>query len=125
MDATAVYNFKPVVQGTDWERTLEFKTNGVANDLTGWDAKMTVRDQPHSGGTEILPLTTTPNAQGSVLTISASTGLVSIRAVDVDTDLWVNPEYYYDLKLISPSSDGSKEFVPMTGAIPVIPKVTL
>ena len=77
MENTVEYNFRPMVQGTDWERTLEFKTNGVADDLTGWDARMTFRDEPHSGGNIIIDLTTTPTAQGSVITISASTGHVS------------------------------------------------
>ena len=124
MENTVEYNFRPMVQGTDWERTIEFKTNGSADDLTGWDARMTFRDEPHEGGNIITDLTTTPNAHGSVITIAASTGLVTPAITDVDSDDFTLDKLYYDLKMISPSSDGSKEHVPMRGYLPIIRKVT-
>lgn len=124
MENTVEYNFRPMKQGTDWSRTLEFKTNGVADDLTGWDARMTFRDAPHVAGNVIIDLTTTPTAQGSVITISASTGLVTPFIADVDSDAFELDKIYYDLKMTSPSSDGSLEYVPLFGYLPIIPKVT-
>ena len=125
MESTGYYNFQPTVQGTDWERTLEFKTNGVADDLTSWDAKATFRDKPNLGGAIVIDLTTTPNAQGSCLVISASTGLVTFRIVDVDSDGFGQDVLYWDLKMIGPPADGSKESVPIRGTLPIIRKITV
>ena len=125
MESTAYYDFEPMVQGTDWERTLEFKTNGVADDLTDWDAHATFRDKPNIGGAIVIDLTTTPNAQGSVIVISASTGLVTFRIVDVDSDSFAQDVLYWDLKMTGPPADGSKESVPIRGTLPVIRKITV
>jgi hypothetical protein len=125
LENTVTYNFRPMVQGTDWERTLEFKTNGTADDLTGWDAKMTFRDEPHAGGAIVIDLSTTPTAQSSVITITASSGLVTPFISDVDSDGFTQDLLYYDLKMISPSSDGSKEYVPLRGTLPILRKITL
>jgi len=125
MESTAYYDFKPMVQGTDWERTLEFKTNDVADNLTDWDAKATFRDKPNLGGAIIIALTTTPNAQGSVIVISASTGLVTFRIVDVDSDAFAQDILYWDLKMIGPAAGGSKESVPIRGTLPIIRQITV
>lgn len=125
MDVSIEYNFRPFKQGTDWERSLEFKTSGVAKDLTGWVAKMTIRTEPHSGGVSILAIdSVTPTANGSTIVISAASGIITLKITDVDSDAFTWETAYYDLKMISPVADGSKEYVPIYGKLTVIPKVT-
>lgn len=128
MEGTIEYDFKPFKQGIDWSRTIEFKTSGVADDLTGYKAAMTIRSEPHKGGTEYLTITsssdlgTTPTAGGSSIGITAATGLVTLNITDTDTDAFTWKTGYYDLKIIDASNN---EHVPMYGKITVIPKITL
>lgn len=125
MDSTIEYNWQPFVQGTDWSRTLVFTVAGAVVPLTDYTAKMSIRDEPHSGGNLIIDLSTTVNANGSVITITGASGWVTLTLTDVDTDLLTREVYYYDLKLTSPVADGSKEIVPIHGKMSIIPKVTV
>jgi len=118
---TAVYNWNPFKQGTDWSRSVTFKTNGVEDTLTGWTAKFTVRDEDNTGGALILDISTTVNANGSIITITG--GVVTITLSDVDTDLLIFNTYYYDLKLISTAGTGSKEDTPLTGTLTILRNV--
>lgn len=123
-ESTIRYDFKPFKQGADWERTLEFKTAGVANDLTGYKAYMTIRDEPHVGGNQLLGIcSTAATANGSVITITGSLGLVTLFMSDTDTDSFNWTKGYYDLKLVGPTP-GFRETVPIYGEITVIPHIT-
>ena len=122
-DTTARYDFKPFKQGVDWTRVIEFKTAGVATPLTDYHARMTIRDEPSISGAELLSINdVTHTANGSLITIVAATGLVSLFISDEDTDSFTWTKAYYDLKLIDASA---KESVPLYGELRVIPKVTV
>lgn len=128
MEGTIEYDWKPFVQGIDWSRTIEFKTSGVVDDLTGYKAAMTIRSEPHKGGTEYLTVTsssdlgTTPTAGGSSIGFTDLLGLLTINITDTDTDAFTWKTGYYDLKIID---NAGKEHVPMYGKMTVIPKITL
>lgn len=122
VDVSSRYDWKPFVQGTDWARTLAFSTGGVATPLTSYHAAMVIRDQPSVSGNILLSIDdVTPTANGSVITINAASGLVTITITDLDTDNFTWMEAYYDLKLTDASS---KESVPIYGKLTVIPKIT-
>lgn len=124
-DTTVRYDFKPFKQGADWTRTLEFKSNESAVDLSGYTAKMTIRDKPTVNGAELLTIqTTTPTTNGSVITMDGVNGLITLSITDDDTDGFNWTKAYYDLKLISGDSDAI-ESVPIYGELTVIPKVTV
>jgi len=132
MDVSVRYNFSPFVQGTDWNRTLVFTTAGVAFPLTGYKAIMTIRDEPHSGGNELLTLASDPsdnsdNNIDSSITITEALGAITLNISDEDSDLfiWKNNKAFYDIKLIAPESGGSGKYVPVYGEMEIIPKVTL
>jgi len=132
MDVSVRYNFKPFVQGADWNRTLVFTTGGVAVPLTGYRAIMTIRDEPHSGGTELLTLASasSDNSAGNLdssITITEAEGILTLKISDEDSDLfiWKNNKAYYDVKLYEPASDGGEVHVPVYGDLEIIPKVTL
>lgn len=102
--------------GATFERTLTYKLNGAAVNLTGWTARMQVR-QRHIADTALLDLTT---ANGGI-TLGGAAGTISLLATDTQTGALPEGVWRYDLELI----DGSGKVKRLVeGSFTVTPQVT-
>jgi hypothetical protein len=74
-------------------------TTGQAFDLTGWTAKMQIRNRPLPDGT-LRATFTTDDA------LTTGTDGVSLNLEDTDTAGWTWPQGVYDIHLWNPSNEG-------------------
>ena len=116
-----------ISQGADWSPaaneelsvTEPWLSNGAVVDLTGWTGLLEVRTAP----TDVAPwlkVTSTPNANGSVVTTNTTAGTVSMILGHVDTALLpanLGP-LTYRLQVTSPAG---VERILQSGRIFVIP----
>jgi len=85
-------------QGASFDYTLTWKTSGAPVDLTGYSARMQVRDS-YDAGSAIVSLT---NGTGITLGGTAGTILVALTSVQTAAlDGTSNVQYIYDLELQS------------------------
>jgi len=111
--AAKTYNMS-IDQGETYIRTITWKQNGSLVDLTGYTARMKVKDT--YGGTTYLTLT-----DASGITLGGTAGTIVIKITDAQTSGLVAQDYVYDLELVSGSGDVSKL---IKGVITVNPEVT-
>lgn len=114
MSIVGTHNFE-ILQGETWTRTLTWKVDGTAVDLTGYTARMQVRQKVTSADT-LLSLT---SASGITLGGSAGTITLSVSAVDTAAMTW--REGVYDLELVSGGGEVTRL---IEGRITVSPEVT-
>lgn len=104
-----------ILQGATFSAIFTVKTGaGVAWDLTGWTARMTIRDA--KGGTSLLSLTTA----NSRITLGGAAGTVTLTISATDTAAITWTRGVYDLELVN----GSTVYRILEGVITVNEEVT-
>lgn len=73
--------------------------SGADIDLTGWTAKMQIRNRPLPDGIERATFTTSDN-------LSVGDGFVELTLEETDTAGWTWPQGVYDIHLWDPSDQG-------------------
>ena len=102
-------------QGSTFRRTLEYTIDDTPIDLTGYSARLQVRQEYYSEN-PLLDL-----ASGSGIYISGSAGVIEIY-VDNNTTSNLPPgSHVYDLELINPSNEEDRL---IEGSWIVTPEVT-
>lgn len=126
MAAPARYTFR-VYQGQTWEEPLLLKNaDGTAMNLTGYEARMHVREDIADAATVLelnggnSRLVVTAAAAGEI-TISVSAGDMAELPLAFDTQTWV-----YDLEIFLPAVglDPEKVYRVLEGSIIAYPEVT-
>lgn len=106
-----------IMQGATRTLTITVQhNNGTAFDLTGYTAKLQIRDKP--GGTVISELTSSPAAG---LTINAAAGEIVPLWTAAQTAAFVFEKAVYDLPITSATGTVT---VLMRGEVPLIMAVT-
>lgn len=85
-------------QGANFDYTLTWQTGGTAVNLSGYSARMQVRDS-YDAGTAIVSLTS-----GTGITLGGTAGSISLELSATQTaalDGTPNSQYIYDLELVS------------------------
>lgn len=96
------YNFT-IEQNAQFLRVLTYKDpTGALVNLTGYTAKMQIKTS--SNPIPLLTLTTTPDAQGNVITLGGAAGTITITINVVTLAAFTFSEARYDLLLTNPSS---------------------
>lgn len=97
MQAPGVLNLD-CYQGATFDYTLTWKSAGVPVNLTGYTARMQVRES-YDAGTAILALT-----NGTGITLGGTAGTIALTAAATATaalDGTPHKQYIYDLELVS------------------------
>ena len=107
-------------QGASWDYTLTWQTGGVPVNLTGYNARMQVRES-HASSTAVLSL-----VAGTGITLGGTAGTIILEATAVQTAaISAQPpgpqQYVYDLELVSPASIVTRL---VEGRVLVYPEVT-
>ena len=87
-------------QGSTFKRTLLYTIDNVPVDLSGYSARLQVREAYYSAD-PLLSLATS----GSGITISGSSGSISLYVSSTATDSLPAGTHVYDLELINPSAE--------------------
>jgi hypothetical protein len=85
-------------QGANFDYRLTWQTNGTAVNLTGYNARMQVRDS-YDAGTAIVSLTA-----GTGITLGGTAGTIDLALSATATaalDGTPNTQFVYDLELVS------------------------
>ena len=85
-------------QGANFDYTLTWQTGGTAVNLTGYSARMQVRDS-YDGGTAIVSL-----SNGTGITLGGTAGTIDLALSATATaalDGTPNTQFVYDLELVS------------------------
>lgn len=85
-------------QGTTFSKQLTYSIEGVPVNLTGYTAKMQVREK-HSSQNVIISMTT----ENDGIVLGGSLGTIDLFIDSEDTSSFIAKEYVYDLELISSS----------------------
>lgn len=105
-------------QGATWTLAFRVRDDGTTQNLTGWQARMQVRET-HASATTLLSLTSTPAAG---ITIDAALGKVTLEANAATTAALPAPlAAVYDVELVSPA--GKVDRV-LEGVARITPEVT-
>jgi hypothetical protein len=102
-------------QGSTFTRRLIYKINDEVVNLTGYTARMQIREN-HSSSAYILELTV-----GSGITITGATGQVSITITAGATATIPSGTYVYDIELVAPNTTVQRL---LEGKFVVTPEVT-
>lgn len=102
-------------QGSTFIKQLTYAIDGVPVNLTGYTAKMQVRES-HASPVVIVDLTT----ENSGITLGGSLGTITLTISAAVTEALVSKEYVYDLELIS----GANVYRLVEGKFLVTPEVT-
>lgn len=94
-------------QGALFTRTFTYKTGATTAtatpvNLTGYNARMKIKA---ADGTVILSLTTTPTANGDVITLGGVAGTVTVTIKTATTTAFTFGTARYDLELVQPDSE--------------------
>jgi hypothetical protein len=107
-----------IKQGATWRFTFRLRDNGVARDLSGWTARMQVRER-HSAQAPLLSLT---SGAGGGMTIEPSLGRVSIVVSASQTESLPAPlAAVYDIEVESPAGEVDRV---LEGVARITPEVT-
>jgi len=85
-------------QGANFDYTLTWQTNGTAVNLTGYTARMQVRES-YDAGTAVVSLTS-----GTGITLGGTAGTIGLALSATATaalDGTPNTQYIYDLELVT------------------------
>lgn len=102
-----------IYKGSTYRHKIDVVENAVAKDLTGYTARMEIRDAAGA----LLHTCTTANAELSV----DPTGAVTIHIDGVDIYAWAFTEALYDLFVIDPTGE---PYAVSWGAVIVYPSYT-
>jgi hypothetical protein len=102
-------------QGSTFTRRLVYKINKEVVNLTGYTARMQVRES-HSSPTFIVELTV-----GNGITITGATGQISITITAGATATIQPGTYVYDIELVAPNTTVQRL---LEGKFVVTPEVT-
>ena len=107
-------------QGASWDYTLTWQTGGVPVNLTGYNARMQVRES-HMAGTPVLSI-----VAGTGITLGGTAGTIILEATATQTaGISAQPpgpqQYVYDLELISDAGIVTRL---VEGRVLVYPEVT-
>ena len=107
-------------QGASWDYTLTWKTGGTAVNLTGYNARLQVRET-YDAGTAVMSLTA-----GTGITLGGTAGTIILEAsstatAGVDATPPGPQQYVYDLELVSPAGIVTRL---VEGRMLVYPEVT-
>lgn len=114
MSETARYDFK-LWQGATFSRVLTWKSNGVAVNLTGFTARMKVRNA--STDVELLSLTT----ENGKIALGGVAGTITLTLTAAETALLAPELARYDLELVSAGGIVRR---PLQGFVIVSPEQT-
>ena len=109
-----------IEQGATFNQIITWQDPaGAAIDITSFTAKLQVRD---TKGSLLLDLSTTPNANGSKLTLGGSNGQITILITATDTAAMTFTTARYDLKLTAPNGVATRL---IKGAVSLDKQVTV
>ena len=107
-------------QGASWDYTLTWQTGGTPVNLSGYDARLQVRES-HASSTAVLSLTA-----GTGITLGGTAGTIILEATATQTAaISAQPpgpqQYVYDLELVSGAGVVTRL---VEGRVLVYPEVT-
>jgi hypothetical protein len=111
---TGVVNFV-CPQGSTFRRTLTWKTGVTPINLTGYSARMQVRET-HDSSTVVASITS-----GNGITLGGSAGTIELYLSNTTTANIRSGLYVYDLEVVAPNGDVSRL---IEGKFEVTPEVT-
>lgn len=111
---TANYDFT-AGQGETFDRTVTWKIDGTAVNITGYTARLQIR-KTHKSTSAVVSLT-----QASGLTLGGSAGTIQIVISATATAALTARRYVYDLELVSSSGVVTRV---LEGAFELTPEVT-
>jgi hypothetical protein len=103
-------------KGATFDRTCTFKADGVAVNLTGYTARMQVRDLESD---ELVATLTTENGR---IILGGSAGTIRMLITAADTADLTTGRHKYDMELVS---GGGYVYCPFMGAFEAIEEVTV
>lgn len=104
-------------QGATLDKLITWTSDaGIPYDITGWTAKMQIRDSP--GGTLLQTLTTSD----STIVLGGAAGTIRLVLAAAVTSAWTWRTGVYDLELTNPSAAVTRL---LQGPVTVSPEVTL
>ena len=113
--AAAKYKLK-IEQGATWRKVFVWKAAGVPVDMTGWKARMQIREAVDAD--EILQELTSENGG---IAIEPLLGQFTLKLTDTQTSALEFDEAVYDVELIAPNGDVIRV---MQGVVTLSPEVT-
>lgn len=102
-------------QGATFRRTLTWKTGVTPINLTGYSARMQVRET-HDSSTVVASITS-----GNGITLGGSAGTIELYLSNTTTANIRSGFYVYDLEVVAPNADVSRL---IEGKFEVTPEVT-
>lgn len=102
-------------QGATFSKQLTYRINDVAVDLTGWAARMQVREK-YTSKTATVSITT----ENGGITLGDDAGTIDLYISDSSTSAIAAKDYVYDLELVS----GAEVYRLLEGKFIVTPEVT-
>jgi len=105
-------------QGASWDYSLTWTTGGTAVNLTGYSARMQIRES-YDSTSLVMSLTS-----GTGITLGGTAGTILLAAAATATagiDATPNKQYVYDLELVSGSGTVTRL---VEGNVLVYPEVT-
>lgn len=104
---TNSYNFS-IKRGSTKVFTAQYlDATGSIKNITGYNARMQIREEPESGVSLALS-STGSTANYSTLTVTPTSGSVQIYLSAADTNLLTADSYFYDLELYTSTDPYSK-----------------
>ena len=104
-------------QGTTFSKSLTYKVNKFAVNLTGYSARMQVRES-YTSATTIVSLT---SAEGGGMTLGGVAGTITFTIPAATTSVLKSGTYLYDLEIVSPSGEVTRL---LEGKFKVTPEIT-
>ena len=114
---TAAKHNLTIDQGATFRITLTYKIDSTPVNLTGYAARMQVRER-YDSETTAVSLTSAP---GGGLTLGGSAGTIAIEITDVQSAAMPAGRLVYDLELVAPNGDVTRL---VEGTMTVTPEVT-
>jgi len=105
-----------IPKGSTFSRTLTYKVNGSAVNLTGYTARMQARPN-HKSTTVVLDLTTA----NSKITLGGTTGTITLNLTATETSAITQTTLVHDLELVSAGGEVTRL---VEGQIVLTPEVT-
>lgn len=115
-----------IEQGATFSLTVTWQIDaaGTPQNLTGYTAKLEIRDRPDTTGTLIFRFATSPAAGEGTITLGGAAGTVTLAASATLTGALtatVQDDLFYDLELTSGSGTVTRL---LQGKVTVVPQVT-
>lgn len=102
-------------QGATFAKQLTYRIDDIPVDLTGWTARMQVREK-HTSKTATISI----NTENGGISLGDSAGTIDLYISDSDTSTISAKDYVYDIELIS----GAEVYRLLEGKFIVTPEVT-